>query len=209
MTILQNLSRGVVILSCIVVTVSGECTCQDEPGRRNKSEALKFKLGAIASILVAGAIGVSIPILGKRFRPLRPENDVFFMIKAFAAGVILATGFVHILPDAFQTLTSPCLAKNPWRKFPFAGFIAMVAAVGTLMVDTVATSFYKNKHVNKSGQVNVDEEVGDEGRSSHGLVHSHATHGHDQGAAGPSHNASMSEIIRQRVITQVRSLSHV
>ncbi|KAL0306087.1 UNVERIFIED_CONTAM: Zinc transporter 1 [Sesamum radiatum] len=53
------------------------------------------------------------------------------MIKAFAAGVILATGFIHILPDAFRTLTSPCLGENPWGKFPFAGFVAMMAAIGT------------------------------------------------------------------------------
>ncbi|ONI11849.1 hypothetical protein PRUPE_4G129600, partial [Prunus persica] len=76
---------------------------------------------SIASILVAGAIGVSLPLLGKKIPTLRPENDIFFMIKAFAAGVILATGFIHILPDAFDNLTSPCLKENPWGNFPSLG----------------------------------------------------------------------------------------
>nr|GLL49132.1 zinc transporter 1-like [Ipomoea trifida] len=31
------------------------------------------------------------------------------MIKAFAAGVILSTGTIHVLPHAFETLTSPSL----------------------------------------------------------------------------------------------------
>ncbi|PQM37892.1 zinc transporter 1-like [Prunus yedoensis var. nudiflora] len=119
--------------------VFGDCTCESEDTKHNKEAALKYKLGSIASILVAGAVGVSLPLLGKKIPTLRPENDIFFIIKAFAAGVILATGFIHILPDAFDNLTSPCLKENPWGKFPFAGFVAMLSAIGTLMVDSLAT----------------------------------------------------------------------
>ncbi|CAB4276953.1 unnamed protein product [Prunus armeniaca] len=86
--------------------VFGDCTCEYEDTKHNKEAALKYKLGSIASILVAGAVGVSLPLLGKKIPILRPKNDIFFMIKAFAAGVILATGFIHILPDAFDNLTS-------------------------------------------------------------------------------------------------------
>ncbi|KAL2501728.1 Zinc transporter 1 [Forsythia ovata] len=100
--------------------------------------------------------------LGRKIEALRPENDIFFMIKAFAAVVILATGFIQILSEAFDTLTSPYLSQNSWGKFPFAGFVAMVASIGTLMVDTIATSFYKKMHFNKIKQVNVDEEASDE-----------------------------------------------
>ncbi|MBA0795553.1 hypothetical protein Gohar_006407 [Gossypium harknessii] len=78
-------------------------------------------MAAIVSILVAGAIGVCFPLLGKTIDALRPEKDIFFVIKAFAAGVILSTGFIHVLPDATENLTSPCLNQNPWGKFPFAG----------------------------------------------------------------------------------------
>ncbi|KAL6562421.1 hypothetical protein OROGR_003428 [Orobanche gracilis] len=93
-------------------------SCRDSqprhhPNNTSSGPALKFKLVAIGSVLAAGAVGVSLPILGRKLPALRPENDTFFMIKAFAAGVILATGFVHILPDAFDTLTSPCLGENP------------------------------------------------------------------------------------------------
>ncbi|KAL8551310.1 hypothetical protein ACS0TY_000409 [Phlomoides rotata] len=49
-------------------------------------------------------VGVSLPLVAKKFAVLRSENDVFFMIKAFAAGVILATLFVHILLDATVAL---------------------------------------------------------------------------------------------------------
>lgn len=196
------------ILLIIPPPVSGaDCGGDEEAAKANNREALKFKLAAIASILGAGGIGVSLPILGRRFQALRPENDVFFMIKAFAAGVILATGFVHILPEAFHTLSSPCLSEHPWRKFPFVGFVAMVAAIGTLTVDTVATSFYKSMHFKQSKLVNVDEEggAGGEDHDGHVHVHTHSTHGHAHGAGAPipSHDGNMSELVRQRIISQV------
>ncbi|CAN1327854.1 Fe(2+) transport protein 1 [Linum perenne] len=107
------------------------------------SSPLFYKLVAICSILIASAIGVSLPILCRNIPTLHPDSKLFFLIKAFAAGVILATGFVHILPDAFESLSSPCLSENPWSRFPFPGFVAMVSAVITMIIDTLATSYFK------------------------------------------------------------------
>ncbi|XP_041990372.1 zinc transporter 1-like [Salvia splendens] len=202
-------SHKLIILSSLLLLllphVSANCGGHDDDQavRRNHTEALRYKLASIGSVLCAGAIGVSFPILGRRFEVLRPENDVFFMIKAFAAGVILATGFVHILPDAFRSLSSPCLGEDPWGKFPFAGFVAMMAAIGTLVVDTVATSFYKSTHFDKSKLV--DEEASGDGHDGHVHVHTHSTHGHAHGAAAdaPSLDMSVSDLVRQRIISQV------
>ncbi|KAL2464912.1 Zinc transporter 5-like [Abeliophyllum distichum] len=98
--------------------VLGDCTCESDEEERNKTLALKYKLAAIASILVAIAIGVCLPVLG---------------------------------------------------------FVAMVSGIGTLMVDTYATSYYRRK---SSGKTQIAS--GDEG----GVVpvHTHATHGHAHGS---------------------------
>ncbi|KAF9674481.1 hypothetical protein SADUNF_Sadunf10G0131700 [Salix dunnii] len=119
-TIFKIISSLLILLSYPTI-VSCERTCEVDQDlqRDDQGEALKYKLGSILSVLVAGAIGVGLPLLGKKIKALSPENDIFFMIKAYAAGVILATGFIHILPDAFDSLTSPCLAQNPWGSFPF------------------------------------------------------------------------------------------
>jgi solute carrier family 39 (zinc transporter), member 1/2/3 len=101
---------------------------------------------------------------------LSPEADLFFIIKAFAAGVILATGFMHVLPDAFNDLTSPCLSENPWGDFPFASFIAMMAAIVTLVVDVSATSYYQ-KTVGDNSKNEVQGVKGDEERP----LHTHAS----------------------------------
>ncbi|XP_022751625.1 zinc transporter 1-like [Durio zibethinus] len=189
---------SLLILLLYPATVSSECSCEVEDVEQNKGEALKYKLGAIAAILVAGAVGVSLPLLGTRIPAFRPENDIFFTIKAFAAGVILATGFVHILPDAFESLTSPCLKESTWGKFPFTGFVAMMSAIGTLMADAFATGYYKRRYFSKHKQVNADEE-----HAGYVDVHTHATHGHSHGSASSSQELVLSELIRQRLISQV------
>ncbi|CAN1169357.1 Zinc transporter 1 [Linum perenne] len=119
----------ILLLTCnLPLLVSSECTCDDDDssaaGDRETSKALHYKIIAICSILAASGIGVMIPIIGKKFSALQPESNLFFLIKAFAAGVILATGFVHILPDAFESLTNPCVKDRVcWARFPFTGLI--------------------------------------------------------------------------------------
>ncbi|XP_059297245.1 zinc transporter 8-like [Lycium ferocissimum] len=192
-------------LFLLPILVSSECTCDEDANDRNKTEALKYKVVAVASILLAGGIGVSIPILGKIIPAFHPENNVFFLIKAFAAGVILATGFVHILPDAFDSLSSPCLPEKPWGDFPFAGLMAMISAIGTMMVDLLATSFYRKAHLTtKQKPINSDEEKGGHG---HVDVHTHSTHGHAHGSVLLSSEGSDTlDLSRRRVISQVLEL---
>ncbi|XP_065850814.1 zinc transporter 8-like [Euphorbia lathyris] len=194
-----------VFLLFVPTIVKGECTCDSEDEEHNKSEALKYKIVAIASIMVAGAIGVGLPVLGKVIPSLEPEKDIFFVIKAFAAGVILSTAFIHVLPDAFESLTSPCLNEDPWGKFPFTGFVAMVSAIGTLMIDCFATSYYSNrrkKEVSADGNGDGDEEKSME---VHGDVHTHATHGHSHSVV----DSNPSQLLRHRVIAQVLELGIV
>ncbi|KAI4313651.1 hypothetical protein L6164_026610 [Bauhinia variegata] len=185
-------SLFVIIFLVLPTLVFAECTCDEEDEGRNSREARKYKIAAIASILIASAIGVCIPMFGKIIPALSPEKDIFFIIKAFAAGVILATGFIHVLPDAFESLTSPCLNEHPWGDFPFTGFVAMCTAMGTLMVDSYATMYFKN-------QVGVEDREKAQGQEGHVHLHTHTSHGHAHG----SDTSGSSELLRHRVISQV------
>ncbi|KAG2616906.1 zinc transporter 7-like [Panicum virgatum] len=122
-------------------------------GCRDDAAALRLKEVAMAAILVAGVLGVGLPLAGRKRRAMRTDSAAFMAAKAFAAGVILATGFVHMLHDAQNALSSPCLPAVPWRRFPFPGFVAMVAALATLVLDFLATRFYETKHRDEAARV--------------------------------------------------------
>ncbi|RLN34732.1 protein DYAD-like [Panicum miliaceum] len=68
-----------------------------------------------------------------------------------------------MLHDARHAHSSPCLPAEPWRRFPFPGFVAMAAAfatlvldlavLATLVLDFLATRFYKTKHRDEASRV--------------------------------------------------------
>ncbi|KAF7096783.1 hypothetical protein CFC21_098680 [Triticum aestivum] len=125
----------------------------DDEECRDEAAALRLKMVAVAAILIAGAVGVAIPLVGRRRRGGGGGGEggssgggMFVLAKAFAAGVILATGFVHMMHDAEEKFADPCLPAMPWRRFPFPGFIAMLAALGTLVMEFVGTRFYERRH---------------------------------------------------------------
>uniref|UniRef100_A0A2P2KDN4 Uncharacterized protein MANES_03G075600 n=2 Tax=Rhizophora mucronata TaxID=61149 RepID=A0A2P2KDN4_RHIMU len=199
-------------LVCLPLTVSAECnrTCEQNNKKGEKTEALKFKVAAIVTILAGSVLGVLIPVFCKKISFLAPGSSVFFLIKAFAAGVILSTGFVHVLPEASHKLTNPCLNEHPWSDFPFTGFIAMLSAIMTMMIDAFATSYYKRWHFKKSSLDNGnDVEMVPAQHEGHLHVHTHATHGHAHGPGFASVENPLSDLFRHRVVSQVLELGIV
>ncbi|KAK9699758.1 hypothetical protein RND81_08G194400 [Saponaria officinalis] len=145
---------GAFLLQFQEVMSNSSCKLAESELCRDDTAALALKLVAIGSILVAGATGIAIPLFGRRKSFLATDGNLFIAAKAFAAGVILATGFVHMLSEGSENLTNSCLPKVPWSKFPFSGFCAMMAALFTMMLDFVGTQLYEKKaeKTKKKGQ---------------------------------------------------------
>ncbi|PKU71086.1 Zinc transporter 3 [Dendrobium catenatum] len=110
--------------------------------------ATLLKLAAAVLIFASSSAGVAIPLVLRR----RRSGGVFLgfaMAKAFVAGVILATALVHMLPEAWKSLA---LASGwIWSKFPVAGFVAMMAALGTVLIECLRM---KGKEKGKEKLVN-------------------------------------------------------
>ncbi|XP_062233931.1 zinc transporter 10-like [Phragmites australis] len=137
------------LIAASVSTASCGAAGSDDEDCRDEAVALRLKMVAVVAILAAGAAGVAIPLVGRAragAASASSSGGAFVLAKAFAAGVILATGFVHMLHNAQEALTSPCLPAAPWRRFPFPGFVAMLAALGTLVIDFVGMHLYERKH---------------------------------------------------------------
>lgn len=174
--------------------------CEDETNNpcNNKSKALTLKVIGIGTILITSIIGVCLPLITRSVPALSPDRNLFVIVKAFASGIILATGFMHVLPDSFDMLRSSCLADNPWHKFPFTGFVAMLSAIFTLMVDSMATSMYTTKNnaiAAEGGDKTVvgDQEIAVTGGSG---MHFHGHHHGQKGAIGQ-------QLLRYRVVAMV------
>lgn len=169
-------------------------------GCTDKKKALPLKIIAIVSILITSMIGVCLPLVTQSVPALSPERSLFVIVKAFASGIILATGFMHVLPDSFDMLSSDCLEENPWHKFPFTGFAAMLSAIVTLIIDSMTTSFYSQKH--KGGVV--QPESGGEREmaavEAGGVGHGHFHGGHHHGG---KLEVDGSRLLRYRVIAMV------
>ena len=190
--------------ACGGPAVEGKC--------HSVANALRLKLIAIASILLASVIGVCLPLFSRSVPALRPGGNAFVVVKAFASGVILATGYMHVLPDSFSNLTSPCLSRKPWADFSFTTFVAMLAALFTLMVDSLMLTFYNRRKGggNTSGR-RTGAAVADHESPAHDEHHWHS-HGHGHGHGGivvvadkpeDAEEASKVQLRRNRVVVQV------
>ncbi|XVE51691.1 hypothetical protein DITRI_Ditri02bG0061900 [Diplodiscus trichospermus] len=188
-----------------VSVVPEECQTENN-GCTNKEKALPLKVIAIFSILFASIIGVCSPLFTRSIPALHPDRNLFVIVKCFAAGIILATGFMHVLPDSFDMLSSRCLKENPWHNFPFTGFVAMLSAIVTLMVDSMATSIYSKKCSAEVIPAAGGSPAG--GRQQEMVVVNVGQfHGHHHGPK-PAGNADQ-QLLRNRVIAMVLELGIV
>ncbi|KAK4487983.1 hypothetical protein RD792_003722 [Penstemon davidsonii] len=183
-----------IVLVNPILHVCGKCTCEprhEKDQSQHGVAALKYKLAAIASILIASALGVCIPLLLKNVKSLQAESAIHFLIKSFAAGVILATGFIHILPDAFESLTSPCLSEKSWGSFPFTGLVAMMSCIATLMMEAFATGYHKRAQLRKALPLEIGEDD---------IIVN------DQLAPIVLQRSNSSDLVRHRIVSQVLEL---
>ncbi|MCL7037929.1 hypothetical protein MKW94_029600 [Papaver nudicaule] len=206
----------IIFVSAKLISAQDECQTEESGDCVNKSRAQPLKIIGIFCILITSMIGVGSPLFAKYIPALHPDREVFVIVKAFAAGIILATGFMHVLPDSFDMLSSSCLSDNPWHKFPFTGFVAMLSAIFTLMVDSMATSFYttKNNRMMIQPTSEGDHELGhtgaDGGADGGGGSHFHS-HGHHHGGAlsAPTKGPIGAQLLRYRVVAMVLELGIV
>lgn len=163
---------------------------------------MSLKIIAIVSILVTSMIGVCLPLVTRSVPALHPDGNLFVIVKSFAAGIILATGFMHVLPDSFDMLRSNCLKENPWHKFPFSGFVAMLSAIVTLMVDSMATSLYSNRKCNTGVIPDSNDSTVIQGDPEMAVVSAGYLHAHHHGVM-KSESGDSPQLLRYRVVAMV------
>ncbi|KAL9316567.1 hypothetical protein ACSQ67_017568 [Phaseolus vulgaris] len=109
---------------------------------RDGAAAAHLKVVSIFVIFVTSVAGMSLPVLlAGVFRGKPLYDKAIVVIKCFAAGVILSTSLVHVLPDAYAALADCQVAsRHPWKDFPFSGLVTLVGVLLALLVDLAASS---------------------------------------------------------------------
>jgi solute carrier family 39 (zinc transporter), member 1/2/3 len=165
----------------------------------------------IASIFIVGfcsALGVYLPLVLSRVRGrgrrgrggaatnaappptplLAKDRAAFFVFKAFGAGVILATGLVHMFPGAIGFLASPCLG---WPSFSWAGTIATATIVCVMLIEHGLTALAERRlHARLRAMAGNGGNNGS-GSGKGGLV-AKGGHGHSRGKAAADDDSAAS-----------------
>ncbi|KFK41852.1 hypothetical protein AALP_AA2G179200 [Arabis alpina] len=194
---------GSFTVSPAMSTAPEECETESTNPCVNKAKALPLKIISIVAILLTSMIGVSAPLFSRYVPFLHPDGNIFTIVKAFASGIILGTSFMHVLPDSFEMLSSECLEDDPWHKFPFTGFVAMLSGLVTLAIDSMATSFYTSK--DGSEIVPTAASNGDQEGANPMITHGHS-HGHGVTLTSKYDDSSGTKLLRYRVIAMVLEL---
>lgn len=118
---------------------------------RDGVAAAHLKLISIFIILLTSVIGISLPVFLARLFQGKPAYDkAVLIIKCFAAGVILSTSLVHVLPDAFSALADCHVSsQHPWKDFPFSGLVTLIGVLMALLVDLTASSHVDDGHASE------------------------------------------------------------
>ncbi|XP_076929145.1 zinc transporter 6, chloroplastic [Bidens hawaiensis] len=140
---------------CAAVDSARAAACRDGHA------AATLKLISMFVIFSTSIIGISAPVLLARLFHGKPLYDkAILIIKCFAAGVILSTSLVHVLPDAYDALADcQVSSQHPWKDFPFSGLITLIGVLTALLVDLTATSHvdgYSHGHGHGHGNGNGD-----------------------------------------------------
>ncbi|BGP19243.1 hypothetical protein JCM10213_007022 [Rhodosporidiobolus nylandii] len=94
-----------------------------------------LRIGAIFVILVTSLVGTYFPVLAKRvpFLQRHVPGSVFEFAKFFGSGVILATGFIHLLEPATDeigegsTISAGGCISDAWGEYPYAFALCLVS----------------------------------------------------------------------------------
>ena len=165
-----------------VVSETNECFLSDDEIKNSYN--LGLHIASIFVLLVVSFVGASISVASARIKYLHINPIIINTGKFFGSGyviiytlkdeylrykiflffyyyrVVLATGFIHILPDAMETLSDSCLPDS-WTVYgAYGGLFAMLAALGMQLIEFLAHQRFRSsrlKHSHVTAHIEVKE----------------------------------------------------
>ncbi|KFY23974.1 hypothetical protein V493_05526 [Pseudogymnoascus sp. VKM F-4281 (FW-2241)] len=154
---------------------SREQTCE----RKDREYNIKLRIGLIFPMLFASALAVYAPLIMTKMLKMNGSNIVFTIIKQFGTGVIIATGFVHLLTHAELMFGNECLGELQYEAtttgIAMAGaFIAfLIEYFGHRLASWRRNSLLATQQLTPS---NPKEEIAQSADAIKGHGHNHGSH---------------------------------
>ncbi|KAI9477849.1 MAG: Zinc/iron permease [Benjaminiella poitrasii] len=108
-----------------------------------------LRVGSLFIILGTTSLGTYTPILLHRISPYDRggiRDWILTIGKFFGTGVILATAFVHMLPNAFRNFSNRCLTGG-WLSYgSFAGVFCMISSFALQLLEVASVSQFTKYH---------------------------------------------------------------
>ncbi|KAJ7485335.1 Zinc/iron permease [Mycena latifolia] len=117
-------------------------------GTSNPSD-LGLRIAALFVILFGSTLSALFPVLGTFGANSALLRGWLDFARYFGSGVILGTGFIHLLAPGIEVLGSPCLSPD-WQKYPYALGLCLVSILAIFVVE-IATARGAAAHFAKFG----------------------------------------------------------
>ncbi|CUM45817.1 unnamed protein product [Debaryomyces fabryi] len=117
-------------------------------------ENLGARVSAVFVILAVSAFGAFFPLVVQRCPYFNLPKWCFFITRYFGSGVIVATGFIHLLAEADKALSDNCLG-GIFAEYPWAEGIALMGVFFMFFLDIVAHKRLEDK-ANKKEKLKVE-----------------------------------------------------
>ncbi|KAF8940467.1 Zinc/iron permease [Dissophora ornata] len=112
--------------------------CTTDTANKNEYNT-GLHVASVFIILASSTAGVFMPVIASKFRALRISGRVLTLGKQFGTGVILATGFIHMMPTAMSNLSSPCLGATFSENYTaFGGLFILLSSLFMHWIEFIA-----------------------------------------------------------------------
>ncbi|RLV90443.1 Zinc-regulated transporter 2 [Spathaspora sp. JA1] len=113
-------------------------------GNNYNGEYFIARITAVPVLFALSAIGAFFPLVALYSSRFNLPNWLFFITKNFGSGVIVATGFIHLLAESSEALTNSCLG-GVFADYPFAEGIALMSLFALFFFDMIANKKIHDK----------------------------------------------------------------
>uniref|UniRef100_K3WVH3 Zinc/iron permease n=1 Tax=Globisporangium ultimum (strain ATCC 200006 / CBS 805.95 / DAOM BR144) TaxID=431595 RepID=K3WVH3_GLOUD len=145
------------------------CGCADLTSEDDYNTPLH--IGAIFILFAVSAAGTLLPVVSKHVPALSSNSMIMEWLMTFGFGVVIATGFIHMMNEGIEMLSNPCLGQvvENYESLGLAVVLATVVVMHLIECESAVFFADKTQHL-------------------HGHAHGHA-HGHVHDAPLSAANA--------------------